>query len=153
MEGILSKHAELAPTLKTNEEHWYLPIFGVYHPKKPTKLRVVFDSSAKFNDVSLNDILLCGPDLTNNLMGVLLRFRKGQIAITADIEQMFFGFIVSEEHRNFLRFLWHRNNDPTMELVEYRMLKHVFGNSPSPAVATYGLRKAIDILPNVGEDV
>ncbi|KAK3086079.1 hypothetical protein FSP39_013163 [Pinctada imbricata] len=153
MEGILSKHAELAPTLKTNEEHWYLPIFGVYHPKKPTKLRVVFDSSAKFNDVSLNDILLCGPDLTNNLMGVLLRFRKGQIAITADIEQMFFGFIVSEEHRNFLRFLWHRNNDPTMELVEYRMLKHVFGNSPSPAVATYGLRKAIDILPNVREDV
>lgn len=88
-------------------------------------MRVVFDSSAKFDDTSLNDVMLCGPDLTNNLVGVLLRFRKDAVAVVADIEQMFIGFIVSEEHRNYLRFLWHRNNDPTEELVEYRMCKHV----------------------------
>ncbi len=41
-----NEHAELAPQLQKNEECWYLPMFGVYHPKKPGQIRVVFDSSA-----------------------------------------------------------------------------------------------------------
>nr|XP_034339039.1 uncharacterized protein LOC117693077 [Crassostrea gigas] len=85
---------------------------------------------------------MTGPDMINTLLGVLLRFRKDLVAITADIQQMFYCFVVSEKHRNFLRFFWYENNDPEKELVEYRMRVHVFGNSPSPAVATYGLRKA-----------
>jgi hypothetical protein len=40
----------------------------------------------------------------------------------------------------FLRFQWHRDQDPRNELVEYRMCVHVFGHSPSPSVTTYGLR-------------
>ena len=135
-------HAELAPPLTNREECWYLPTFGVYHPHKPGQIRVVFDSSAKHLGVSLNDVLLTGPDLNNSLLGVLMRFRCEQVAFTADIEQMFHSFIVREDHRNFLRFLWFRNNDPTDVVVEYRMRVHVFGNSPSPAVATYGLRRA-----------
>ena len=135
-------HAELAPPLTNREECWYLPTFGVYHPHKPGQIRVVFDSSAKHLGVSLNDVLLTGPDLNNSLLGVLMRFRCEQVAFTADIEQMFHNFIVREDHRNFLRFLWFRNNDPTDVVVEYRMRVHVFGNSPSPAVATYGLRRA-----------
>ncbi|KAM4591910.1 uncharacterized protein PAE49_019480 [Odontesthes bonariensis] len=135
-------HAELAPPLAEGEECWYLPTFGVYHPRKPDQIRVVFDSSAKHLGVSLNDVLLTGPDLNNSLLGVLMRFRREQVAVTADIEQMFHSFIVREDHRNFLRFFWFKNNDPTGDVVEYRMKVHVFGNSPSPAVATYGLRRA-----------
>ena len=137
-------HAEKAPPLKSNEECWYLPIFGVYHPKKPDQIRVVFDSSAVFEGVSLNSVLLQGPDLTNSLLGVLMRFRRDEIAIMADIEQMFFSFGVEESHRNLLRFLWFEDNDPSKQLIEYRMCKHVFGNSPSPAIATYGLRKCVE---------
>lgn len=137
-----NNHAEIAPPLTDGEEAWYLPIFGVYHPKKPTQIRVVFDSSAKYDDVSLNDVLMTGPDLINSLLGVLLRFRKDLVAVTADIQQMFYCFVVSEKHRNFLRFFWYEDNNPEKEQVEYRMRVHVFGNSPSPAVATYGLRKA-----------
>ncbi|VDI78659.1 Hypothetical predicted protein [Mytilus galloprovincialis] len=136
-----NNHAEIAPALSDGEESWYLPIFGVYHPKKPTQIRVVFDSSAKYDNTSLNDVLITGPDLVNSLVGVLLRFRKDLVAITADIQQMFYCFVVSEKHRNFLRFFWYKDNDPQNELIEYRMRVHVFGNSPSPAVATYGLRK------------
>ncbi|XP_067282638.1 uncharacterized protein [Pseudorasbora parva] len=143
MQRILdNNHAELAPPLLDGQESWYLPSFGVYHPKKPDQIRVVFDSSAQFDGVSLNDVLLSGPDLNNSLLGVLIRFRKDPVAITADIQQMFHCFLVREDCRDVLRFLWHRDNDLTKEVVDYRMRVHVFGNSPSPAVAIYGIRKA-----------
>ncbi|KAL2089355.1 hypothetical protein ACEWY4_014043 [Coilia grayii] len=143
MQKILNNdHAEVAPQLKDNQECWYLPSFGVYHPKKPDQIRIVFDSSAQHLGVSLNDVLLTGPDLNNSLLGVLIRFRKELIAITADIQQMFHCFVVKPDHRDYLRFLWHRDNDPTKDIIEYRMKVHVFGNRPSPAVATYGLRRA-----------
>ena len=81
---------------------WYLPHFGVYHPKKPDQIRVVFDSSAEFQGVSLNKELLPGPDLMNSLVGVLIRFRKENIAVMSDIEQIFHTFHVNVEHQNLL---------------------------------------------------
>ncbi|XP_070571257.1 uncharacterized protein [Ptychodera flava] len=83
---------------------WYIPHHGVYHPKIPEKIRVVFDCSAKFQGVSLNGLLLQGPDLTNNLLGVLLRFRQEPIALMADIEAMFHQVKVKEEDSDCLRF-------------------------------------------------
>ena len=66
---------------------WYLPHHGVYHPSKPN--RVVFDCSAPYEGVSLNQQLLQGPDLMNNLTGILLIFREHSIAIVGDIEALF----------------------------------------------------------------
>ena len=126
------------------EERWYLPLFGVYNAKKPDKIRGVFDSSVVFQGQSLNDQLLSGPNLTNSLLGVLLRFRRDKYAISADVEQMFYRFLVDREHRDFLRFVWYENNNPERPLSVFRMRVHVFGNRPSPAVATYGLRKATE---------
>jgi hypothetical protein len=39
--------------------------------------------------------------------------------------------------------MWYNDNDPNQEMIEYRMTRHVFSNSPSPAVATFTLRKCI----------
>lgn len=135
-------HAELAPALTEGQECWYLPTFGVYHPRKPDQIRVVFDSSAQYQGLSLNSVLLKGPDLNNSLLGVLTRFRKEPISVIADIQQMFHCFAVREDHRDYLRFLWFRNNDMDKDILEYRMKVHIFGNSPSPAVTIYGLRQA-----------
>ncbi|XP_078345322.1 uncharacterized protein LOC144630841 [Oculina patagonica] len=119
---------------------WYLPHFGVYHPRKPNQIRVVFDSSAEFKGTSLNKELLPGPDLMNSLIGVLFRFRHHEVGVMADIEQMFHSFHVDPKHRNF-RF---EDHDPTKKIIEYRMTVHLFGNGPSPAVATFGLRRTAD---------
>ncbi|XP_064641922.1 uncharacterized protein LOC135496491 [Lineus longissimus] len=120
---------------------WYLPHFAVYHPKKPTKVRVVFDCSAKYSGQSLNDHLLQGPDMVNSLMGVLCRFRQEQVAVTCDVERMFHQFKVNEEHRNYLRFLWWPNGDVDSEPAEYRMNVHLFGARSSPGCCSFGLKR------------
>ena len=144
MQKILDNgHAERVPIneLHISRPTWYLPHFGIYHPQKPSKIRVVFDSAAEVEGISLNKLLLSGPDLTNSLLGVLMRFRRHPVAFMADIEQMFHSFLVEPEHRDFLRFLWYDGNNPEGEVVEYRMNVHLFGNTSSPAVATFCLRK------------
>ena len=82
-------HAELAPPLKKDEECWYLPIFGVYHPKKPDQIRGVFDSSAKFNDVSLNSVLMSGPDLTNSLLEYCFVLEAIQLLLLSTLSKCF----------------------------------------------------------------
>ncbi len=123
-----------------NGEKWYIPHHGIYHPKKPDKLRVVFDCSAKFKGTSLNEHLLPGPDMINNLTGVLVRFRRHPIAVTCDVEKMFHQFHVQENDRDYLRFLWWKNGDRNSVLQEYRMKVHLFGAVSSPGCANYGLR-------------
>lgn len=96
----------------------------------------MFDSSAKHEGIALNDVLLKAPDLNNDLVGVLIRFHKEAVAVTTDVEQ-FHCFKVCEEDRDFLRFLWHEQNDLQKLVKEFRMTVHVFGNSPSPEVSIY----------------
>ncbi len=116
---------------------WYIPYQGVYHPRKPEKIRVVFDCSAKYHGTALNDHLLTGPDLTNGLTGVLCRFRKYPITVICDVERMFHRFHVSQEDRDYLRFLWWENGDTNSEPKEYRMKVHLFGAASSPGCANY----------------
>jgi hypothetical protein len=62
------------------------------------------------------------------------------LLLISDVEQMFYQFRVTEYHRDYIRFFSYQDNDFSKPLIEYRMTSHVFGNAPSPAVATYGLR-------------
>lgn len=105
-------------------------------------------------NVSLNDQLLQGPDLINNLLGVLIRLRKNMIGVVADVQQMFHLFLVQENQRDFLRFLWHKGNLLENPLITFCMIVHVFGNRPSPSIAMYGLRRIGNLAGEThGEDV
>ena len=57
---------------------------------------------------------------------------------------MFHQFMVAENHRDLLRFLWWEDGDPNKPVVEYRMKVHLFGASSSPGCAKFGLKKADD---------
>ena len=135
-------YAEPVPKDQIEKEGrvWYIPHHGVYHQKKPGKIRVVFDCSASYMGVSLNGQLLQGPDMTNSLLGVLLRFRGEEVAVQGDIESMFHQVSVPKEDRDFLRFLWWENGDLDSEPKIFRMKVHIFGATSSPSCCNFALK-------------
>ena len=123
---------------------WYLPHHGVYHPKKPEKIRVVFDCSAKHDGISLNQKLLQGPNLTNSLVGVLTRFRLERIAVMSNIQSMFYQVQVPESQYDYLRSLWWPGGNLDAELEEYQMTVHLFGAISSSSCSNYTLKKVCE---------
>ena len=139
-----NKHAQMVPLEHTARVAWYLPHHPVVNPNKPDKLCVLFDCATQYNGVSLHSQLLQGPDLTNNLVGVLIRFREEPIAIMADIEGMFHQVRVSPKDCDALRFLWWPENDFNKDPEDYQMLVHLFGATSSLSCASFGLRQTAD---------
>ena len=144
--------------LKSNPKRWFISHHAVFNPKKPDKLRVVFDCATEYQGASLNKMLMQGPDLVNSLVAVLLRFRKDKIAIISDIEAMFYQVKVVPQHRDSLSFLWWPGGDLDKNPVTYRMMVHLFGATSSPSCATFALRQSakdfgIEFEPYVGNAI
>lgn len=140
--GYARKLTDLEAQTKTQKTN-YLPHHAVLNPNKPGKVRVVFDAAAKHEGTSLNQNLLQGPDMTNNLVGVLLRFRQDQTALMADVEAMFHQVKVAPEDQDAFRFLWwSRSTDEPPD--EYVMTVHVFGATDSPCCANYCLKRTAE---------
>ncbi|XP_014676449.1 PREDICTED: uncharacterized protein LOC106816368 [Priapulus caudatus] len=148
IQTLLDKgYAEVVPEREVDGvpgRTWYLPHHAVTNPNKPDKLRVVFDCAAEYLGNSLNKCVLQGPDLSNNLLGVLLRFREGRIAIMSDIEAMFYQVNVSPSHRDALRFLWWKDGDVSRDPGIYRMKVHPFGGVWSPSCTSFALRQTAE---------
>ena len=89
---LSNNYAELVPEdeIDSSKRVWYIPHHPILNPRKPEKLRIVYDCAASSHQVALNDKLMTGPDLVNKLFKVLLQFRKEKIAIVSDIEAMFY---------------------------------------------------------------
>ena len=116
----------------------YLSHHGVVREEAlTTKLRVVFDGSAKVKPdaPSLNECLHTGPSLLPTIIDndILLRFRFHRVALVVDIEKAFHMLRISEQDKDSLRFLW--VNDPYSEdpeLLVFRFLPVIFGLNCSP---------------------
>ena len=113
MEDMIKKgYAEKSgPKANYQGKTWFIPHHGVYHSSKPGKIRVVFDCSAEYDGVSVNERLLSGPDLTNQVVGILVKFRKDYVTIMADIEATFYQVFMENQHRSLFSFLWWENRD------------------------------------------
>ncbi|GBP43066.1 hypothetical protein EVAR_96328_1 [Eumeta japonica] len=121
------------------EQRWFLSHFAVVNPNKPGKIQLVFDAAARHNGVSLNDRLLSGPNLLNPLLGILLKFRIGKVAVTGDIEDMFLRIKIQERDRRAQLFLW--RDDQTKEPQIFVMESIIFSATSSPACAIFVLNK------------
>ena len=103
MEDLVKNYAERVPEKEVIESKTivgrinYVPHTGVYHSKKPTKIRVVFDCSAPYQNVSLNDHLLSAPSLVNEPIDIVCRFRKDKVAVMMDIRAMFYQVLSGSE--------------------------------------------------------
>jgi hypothetical protein len=124
------------------DKTWYLPHHSVINPKKPNKVRVVFDAAASLQGLSLNSQLVTGPDLLNSLFGVLVRFRLKPVALVADVADMFYQVHVPENDSEALRFLWKEDFTVPGQPDEYKMQVHIFGAADSPCCCNYALRRA-----------
>jgi hypothetical protein len=113
----------------------YLTHHPVRNPKKPGKVRRVYNAAAKYGGKSLNDFIYTGPDLLNPLFGVLLRFRQGRITLCSDIKDMFLQMRVVEKHLPALRFLYRESKDE--EPSVYQCLRRPFGERSAPTCANY----------------
>ena len=82
----------------------------------------------------MNSCCMARQDQTNQLVGVLSRFRQETVGMVADIEAMSHQVLVDPKDCDTLRFLWWSNGDLTKEMEEYRMVKHLFGATSSPSV-------------------
>ncbi|XP_049294136.1 uncharacterized protein LOC125769445 [Anopheles funestus] len=144
MQQVLKEHIEKGYVRKLSEEErnikhprkWYLPIFPVFNPKKPNKVRVVWDAAAAVNGISLNSMLLTGPDLLSPLPTVLSRFREFRVALTADIQEMYHQVIINEKDQISQRFLW-RTDRLQEDLDEYVMVRMTFSSACSPSCAQF----------------
>ena len=125
--------------LKRSDREWYLPHHPVVNPNKPGKVRRVLNGASKFYGTSLNKSLMVGPDLLQNLIFVLLRFRQHKHAVSADIEGMFLQVGVPARDQVSLRFLW--QEDTTSDVVVHQYTRHIFGARDSPTCANFALRK------------
>ena len=127
---------ERVPELDTAEKVHYLPHQAVIRQDaKTTKVRVVYDASAKDSKskMSLNDCLHVGPSLNPLLIDLLLRFRVSRVALVADIEKAFLNISVDKVDRDCLRFLWPDDpNDNKSYVSIYRFCRVVFGLNASP---------------------
>ena len=142
--GIVEEVSEEEPTVKAVH---YLPHHAVVRrDKSTTKVRIVYDASAKVaGSPSLNDCLLKGPKFNQLIFDILVRFRAYKFALTADLEKAFLMVSVEEADRNVLRFIW--VDDPFKDYPEfkiYRFTRVVFGVSSSPFLLNATIRAHLE---------
>ena len=97
MDSLLVKGYAKQSEVVLSGKNWYIPHHSVYHPSKPGKFRVVFDCSGDFRGKPINREHLSGPDLTNQIVGIMTRFREGKIAFMADIEALYHQVLVPDD--------------------------------------------------------
>lgn len=133
-------HMSLADA-ETQKTVYYLPHHAVHRPSSSTtKLRVVFDASAKTKTgVSLNDIQMVGPKLQQDLASIMMRWRMHKIVFTADIAKMYRQIYIHENHQDFQRILWRKN--PLEKIKHYKLKTVTYGTSSAPYLAIRTLQQ------------
>lgn len=137
-------HMELSEP-NSSSQRYYIPHHAVIkESSSTTKVRVVFDASCKSNNgLSLNDLLLVGPKIQENLACLLLRWRKYPFAMSADVEKMYRQILVNNADLHLQHILWRAS--PTEPIEDYELKTVTYGTACAPHLAVRTLQQlAID---------
>lgn len=138
--GFMREYEELGhmteiKTMNDQNLYYFLPHHAVVRESSlTTKTRVVFDGSMKTSSgLSLNDVQHVGPTIQNELFSILLRFRKFQYVMTADISKMYRMILVNESDRPLQTIFWREN--PVHDLKCYHLNTLTYGTASAPFLA------------------
>ncbi|XP_076382766.1 uncharacterized protein LOC143260626 [Megalopta genalis] len=117
-------------------KEFYLPHHAVIKECScEAKVRVVFDASTKSSSgVSLNDALLVGPTIQDNLWAILLRFRFHMFVLTADIEKMFRQIKMHPDDAKFQKILWRDSKEESIKTFQLNTVTYGTASAPFLAV-------------------
>lgn len=123
---------------------YYIPHHAIWKKDNiTTRLRVVFDASAKTsNGRSLNDELIVGPTIQENLTSILIRWRSYKYVFTADIEKMYRQILIDEKDQPFQKILWRFS--PLEPIKEFCLTTVTYGTSSAPYMAIQALQQLAD---------
>ena len=127
-EYLLLGHMQKVPSAEVfKRDTYYVPHHAVIKESSTTtKVRVVFDASNKTaSGKSLNDLLLTGPTLQDNIGTILLRWRKHRIVITGDIEKMYRQIKIHPDDANLQRIVWRKS--PTDPIQDFELTTVTYG--------------------------
>jgi len=127
-----------------SEKHYFLPHHAVIKADSTTtKLRVVFDGTCRTtSNLSLNEVLLKGPVIQEELVTLLARFRTHIYVLTADIKQMYRQILIEEKQRDYQLILWRPDTNKKIQI--YRLNTITYGTVPASFLATGCLHKLAD---------
>ncbi|XP_053687258.1 uncharacterized protein LOC128736793 [Sabethes cyaneus] len=127
---------------------YYMPHHAVIKPDSTTtKLRVVFDAScATSTGISLNNALMVGPVVQEDLLSIILRFRCHMIAVVADVAKMYRMVKVQASDQDLQRILW--RDSPTDPIKCYKLTTVTYGTASAPYLAT----KCLQTLAEQGKE-
>ncbi|CAK9799185.1 hypothetical protein ANTPLA_LOCUS1922 [Anthophora plagiata] len=138
------KHLSLQKNKTLTMPGFYLPHHAVMKEDSiTTKIRVVFDGSAKTSSgTSLNDALMVGPTIQDDLFTLLIRFRSHRYALTADIEKMYRQIRVHPNDSLYQRILFRKH--PDEKINEFCLDTVTYGTSCAPFLAIRTLHQLAD---------
>lgn len=123
---------------------WYISHLIALNPHSvTTPVRLVWNSSQKCRGVSLNDLLLKGPDVLNSIRAVLLKFRRGGFAALGDIKKMYNSVWLEDQEVHLHRFLWRDSEEE--ELGEYAVTRVNIGDKPAGCIAQVAMRETANL--------
>ncbi|XP_062538335.1 uncharacterized protein LOC134206621 [Armigeres subalbatus] len=134
--GYIRKLTEGEENDMKKQRVWYIPMFPVFNPNKPGKTRIVWDWAAKTNGISLNSMLMKGPDQVVPLNEVLYKFRENKVGISGDIREMFLQVLIAKKDQYCQLILWKENQTDELPSTFVTQVM-TFGACCSPSCAQY----------------
>ncbi|XP_062703548.1 uncharacterized protein LOC134286002 [Aedes albopictus] len=136
-----------------DEESSALPEYFIPHhcviklDSTTTKLRVVFDASCPTSSgLSLNNALMVGPTVQDDIISIVLRFRFHRIAIVADVEKMYRMVQQQLADRRLHKILWRDNQNEPIRVFQLNTV--TYGTASAPYLATKCLKRLAELDGN-----
>ena len=133
------------------------PVFYISHHEvfKPgstsTPIRIVVNSSLKYKGLSLNDILMKGPNFLQNMFGIQLRFREHRYVLVCDMSKMYHTVHTTITEKHLRRVLW-RNMEVDQPPRTYGFERVTFGDKPAGAICAAAVHLIADTYSHIDED-